>query len=198
MQNTQAERRRFFRIDDNVSLAYRLIDQATADKGLQAAGHFSSNHSLAATMDVLSQEALLIMQRMAGNNKDCLELYKVLDAKINAVAQAIMFVGSNVNAQNCQDVNLSASGIAFHHNQAMDIGQNLAIEIYLPTTLALIQIFGQVVDCRLGESPSLEPEHYQISVDFTHIREEDQELLIKHVVRVQWQQLRAKNGMLNL
>jgi hypothetical protein len=186
-----AERRRFFRINDTVSLSYRLIDAETASRGLGGGSTpLSSEFSLAATLDVLSQESARVMQRLEKQSPEYLELFRILDAKIGAIAQAIMFVGSNVNAQNCQDVNLSASGLAFQQKEALPEGQALAIEIYLPSTLALMLIYGRVVSCRAAEAGSVEGESYVVCVDFTHIREADQELLIKHVVRTQWQQLR--------
>lgn len=194
MLNATPERRRFFRINDTVSLSYRQIDEATAGLGLKSTGPISSEFSLAATLDVLSQEALRIMQRLEKQNPEFLELYRILDAKVNAVAQAVMFVGCNVNAQNCQDVNLSASGLAFDQAEPLDVGQHLAIEIYLPTTLALILVYGRVVSCRASDTKQDTAEKYTVSVDFTHVREEDQELLIKHVVRMQWQQLRESKA----
>ena len=191
MANEIAEKRRFFRIDDTINLSYQLIDEETVKAGLKAMTHaMSSEHSLGATLDVLSQESLHIMQRLEKQNDPLLELYKILDAKINAVAQAMMFNGSNINVQKCQDVNLSASGVAFFQEDAINIGQYLAIEMYLPSTLAVIMVYGQVIKCE-----RLESEHYAIAVDFTEIRPDDQELLIKHVVRKQWQQLQEKRAL---
>jgi len=191
ISDANSERRRFFRINDTVSMSYRLIDQETASQGLRSGlNAVNSDFSLAATLDVLSQEALRVMQRLEKQSPEYLELFRILDAKVTAIAQAIMFVGSNVNAQNCQDVNLSASGLAFQQQEPLTLGQDLAIEIYLPSTLALILMYGRVVNCRASQAQDNAAENYLISVEFTHIKEEDQELLIKHVVRTQWQQLR--------
>ncbi|QPK64748.1 PilZ domain-containing protein [Methylomonas sp. LL1] len=187
--NPTPDRRRFFRIDDTISLSYRLIDQASANQGLKSMGHLSGEYSLAATLDVLSQEAARIMLRLEKQSPELLELYKILDAKINAVSQAVMLVGSDVDKQACREVNLSAAGLAFQQAGPLEIGQYLAIEMYLPTTLALIQVYGQVIKCEAVES-----ERYSIGVEYTHIREEDQELLIKHVVRQQWRQLREEKA----
>lgn len=184
MLTANTERRRFFRIADTICISYRLIDPETANAGLKAMGLLSRQFSVAATLDVLSQEAQRIMLRIDKQNPEWLELYQVLDAKINTLAQAMMLIGSNVDAQNCREVNLSASGVAFEQSSPLDIAQNLAIEMYLPSTLALIPVYGKVVNCQ-----ALREGQYLISVDFTHIREEEQELLIKHVVRRQWQQL---------
>ncbi|OAI16581.1 hypothetical protein A1359_08035 [Methylomonas lenta] len=189
MLNATADRRRFFRVDDTISLSYQLIDENTAAQGLKSSGYMNSEYSLAATLDVLSQEAMRIMQHLEKQNSEFLELYKVLDAKINVMAQAVMFVGSNVNAQDCQDVNLSAAGLAFQQHTALELGQNLAIEMYLPSTLALILVYGKVINCQ-----AIDAGQYVISVMYTQIREEDQELLIKHVVRKQWQQLRESKS----
>lgn len=185
MLNATADRRRFFRVDDSISLSYQLIDENTAAQGLKSSAYLNNEYSLAATLDGLSQEAMRIMQHLENQHSELLELYKVLDAKINAMAQAVMFIGSNVEAQRCQDVSLSATGLAFQQIKALELGQNLAIEMYLPSTLALILVYGRVVNCQVSDSGQ-----HVISVEYTQIREEDQELLIKHVVRKQWQQLR--------
>lgn len=189
MQSDQTERRRFFRVDDNISLSYRLIDEETAAKGLRSEAVLSGEFTLSAALDVLSQEAVQIMRHMEKPQPEVMELYKVLDAKINAIAQAMMLMGSHINTQNCQQVNLSASGLAFEQATPLDIGQYMAIEMYLPSALTLIKLYGKVVKCDLDEAGQ-----YYICVDYTDIREDDQELLIKHVVRTQWEQLRQQKS----
>lgn len=191
MQNDTSERRRFFRVNDSVSLSYQLIDAAEADRGLKAIERINSEFSLAATLELLSQDALRIMQQLQTQNPQFLELYRVLDAKINAIAQAVMFLDRNANAISCQHVNLSAAGLAFQQQETLEVGQNLAIQLYLPGALAQISVHARVVNCQ----PIHSGNNYLIGVDFTHVREEDQELLIKHVVRTQWQQLRESKAM---
>jgi hypothetical protein len=102
-----------------------------------------------------------------------------------------MFLDNNVNVKSCQNVNLSAAGLAFQQSEVLEIGQNLAIKLYLPGALAQICVYARVVNCKAVDAGS----DYLIGVDFTHVREEDQELLIKHVVRTQWQQLRESKAM---
>ncbi|MDO9162442.1 MAG: PilZ domain-containing protein [Methylococcaceae bacterium] len=183
MQNIATERRRFFRVDDTISLSYRLIDEATVNSGLNALmSQMSAEFSLAASLDVLSQQAALFIQRLESQNPEMMALYKILDGKINAIAQATMIIGSDVNPKNYQDVNLSATGLAFYQSSPLQIGQHLAIEIFLPTTVALILAYSKVINCQ-----QIEPDRFLISLDYTHIREDDQELLIKHVLRKQWQ-----------
>ena len=189
MFDATSERRRFFRIDDTINLSYRLIDEEAAKLGLKIVANLPNEYSLAATLDVLSQEALRIMQHLEKQNDEFLELYRVLDAKINAVAQIVMFRGGNVDRKNSQDVNLSASGVAFHQSSPLNAGQYLAIEMYLPSTLALIMVIGKVI-----KSESLSSNQFLIRVDYTDIKQEDQELLIKYVVRKQWQKLQEKRS----
>jgi Tfp pilus assembly protein PilZ len=191
MLNETSERRRFFRINDSVSLSYRLIDAATANMGLKATDIVNSEFSLAATLELLSQDALRMMQHLQAQNPQFLDLYRVLDAKINAIAQAMMFLDRNVNAKSCQNVSLSAAGLAFQQQDVLEVGQNLAIQLYLPGALAQICVYARVVNCKPVDAGN----DQMIGVDFTHVREEDQELLIKHVVRTQWQQLRESKAM---
>lgn len=183
MQNIATERRRFFRVDDTISLSYRLIDESTVNSGLNAlVSQMSAEFSLAASLDVLSQQAALFIQRLESQNPEMMALYKILDGKINAIAQATMIIGSDVNPKNYQEVNLSATGLAFYQSSPLQIGQYLAIEIFLPTTVALILAYSKIINCQ-----QIEPDRFLISLDYTQIREDDQELLIKHVLRKQWQ-----------
>ncbi|MGR8929393.1 MAG: PilZ domain-containing protein [Gammaproteobacteria bacterium] len=185
MLNEKPEKRRFFRIDDTISLTYQLIDEGLANAGMKTSG----TYALAATLDLLSQETLRIVQGLEKQSDPMLELFKVLDAKINALAQTLMFTSSNIDTKSCRDVNLSASGVAFEQEEPLDIGQYLAVEMYLPATLALLLVYGKVVKCETRENGL-----YLIGVDFTDIKEEDQELLIKHVVRKQWRQLQENRS----
>jgi len=189
MHNTTTEKRRSFRIDDTINLSYRLIDPKTASAGIKPlSGHLSNEFSLASTLDSLSQETVRIIQHLDKKDTEIVALFKVLDAKINAVAQTLMFVGSDIDAQNCVDVNLSATGVAFYQTTSLEVGQNLALEMFLPTLPALILVYGKVVNCQ-----QTEPDRFLISVDYACIKEDDQELLIQHVVRMQWQQLQNKS-----
>ncbi|MDP3334789.1 MAG: PilZ domain-containing protein, partial [Methylococcaceae bacterium] len=122
------------------------------------------------------------IQRLESQNPEMMALYKILDGKINAIAQATMIIGSDVNPKNYQEVNLSATGLAFYQSSPLQIGQYLAIEIFLPTTVALILAYSKIINCQ-----QIEPDRFLISLDYTQIREDDQELLIKHVLRKQWQ-----------
>lgn len=196
MSSMSSERRRFFRINDTISLAYQMIDAQTAERGLAAnALPVNDGHSLAATLDVLSQEALRVIQMLDASHAPIAELFKLLDAKINAVAQVVMFSGSNVDTQGTQHVNLSATGLAFEQSTELDVDQYLAIEMYLPAAVSLIRVYGRVVACQAVDDATNGV--YRIRVDFTHIHEDDQELLIKHVVRQQWQQLQSTKSQSN-
>ncbi len=190
MSNELPEKRRFFRIDDTISLTYQLIDETMVSAGLRAMAHVYSEYALGATLDALSQESSRVMLLVEKQNDPLLELYKILDAKINAIAQTLILGNNKLVSHSCKEVNLSASGVAFQQENALDIGQHIAIEMYLPSTLAVILVYGKVIKC-----DQLEERQYAVSVDFVDIRPEDQELLIKHVVRKQWQQLQEKRAL---
>jgi len=62
--------------------------------------------------------------------------------------------------------------------------------VLLPEKIG-IEVFGRVVNTQaMTESDN----KTQISVDLEHIRNEDQELLIKHNLNKQMQELREKSG----
>ena len=86
-------------------------------------------------------------------------------------------------------MNLSASGMAFKSKDAVEPGITLELKLLLYPSLAGILAYAEVVDCA-----ALEEEEsgfsYQIRVNFSHLRESDRDLLIRHVVQRQTDQLR--------
>lgn len=184
----QRERRRFFRIEDTVNLFYKIVDEKT----VQALSHVSddvlSNCSLAAALDVLSQEGRIIAARLEKNHPDIFEYLKVMDTKINLIAQAVMMQDTHFTEHDSRDVNISASGIAFAADEELQKDQLLEIKIMLTSCMAVIVAYARVIYCCQNAKGGAYS--YFIGVDFINMKDDDRELLIKHVVKRQMQQIR--------
>lgn len=188
MKTENQERRRFFRIDDTVNLFYKIVDEETVTALSYVSDDVLSNSSLAAILDALSQEARIIGFRLEKKEPEIFEYLKLMDAKINMVAQAVMMEGSKFGEHDSQDVNISASGLAFHTDEELNAGQFLEIKMMLTSCMAVIVVYAKVVYCLYDEDNEEFP--YHIGVDYINMKEEDRELLIKHVVKKQMQQIR--------
>jgi hypothetical protein len=90
-------------------------------------------------------------------------------------------------------VSLSASGLAFSNDQAIAVGAMLELRMMLTSCLAVIVAYGRVVQCKdISKEHPMHP--FEVCVEYINMQEEDRELLVKHVVKKQLQQLRDRNA----
>ncbi len=188
MNTPTKERRRFFRIEDKINLFYKIVDEQTVKSVHYMSDDVLSNCSLAAALDALSEEGKVAAARLERGDHEVLAYLKILDAKINLIAQALMSQHADFAEHDTHNVNLSASGIAFDADEKIPENSFLEIKIMLTSCLAVIVAYGQVIYCKKNPSDSESP--YQIGVDYVEMKEDDRELLIKHVVKKQMQHIR--------
>ena len=191
MNTEKQERRRFFRIEDTVNLFYKVIDEKTVAAISYVSDDVLSNCSLVAALDVLSQEARIIAPRLERTEPEMYEYLKIMDAKINLIAQAVMMQGNDFSEHNSRNVNLSASGLAFEAEDAIEVGTFLEVKIMLTSCMAVIIAYAKVIYCKQNEQGGNFP--YFIGVNYVNMKDDDRELLIKHVVKKQMQQIREIN-----
>lgn len=187
------EKRRYFRVNDTINLLHKIIDE----NALLSLSHIShdvlSNCSLTAALDVLSQEARMLMPRLERRDPELFEYLKIMDTKINLIAQAATLHDDQFSEHDTRDVCLSATGLAFSNEVPIEEGELLELRMFLTSCMAVIVAYGRVVQCR-DNSQENPQRPYSICVEYINMKEDDRELLIKHVVKKQLQQLRDKNG----
>lgn len=185
------DRRSFFRIDDEVNLIYKKVDKQTIFTASLVTDDLLSNCSLAAAFDVLDQESRLIMHRIEKNEPEIAEYLKLMDSQISLLAQAVMMHDSEFSDSNLRHANISATGLAFEVDEPINEGDFLEIKLLLTSCLAIIVIYGKVVYCKENsEQENARP--YHIAVEYINLKEQDREVLIKHVVKRQMQQIREQ------
>jgi len=185
------ERRRFFRIDDEINLFYKKVEPASMKKYSEASSELLNNCSLAAALDILNQEAQIIFNRIERSSPDVADYLKIMDNKINLVARAVLMDGTDLVDEQSRNVSLSASGVAFECEELISEGEFLEVRLLLTSSMAVIVSYGDVVYSHKNpESKSGFP--YVVGVAFSEMKEQDRELLIKHVVKRQMQQIREQ------
>lgn len=183
------DRRRFFRIDDEVNLFYKVVDEQEVLSASQVTNDLLSNCSLVTALDMLDQESRLVMYRIEKNDPEIAEYLKIQESKISLIAQAVMTQGKDFSKGDMRNANISASGLAFECENVIKEGEFLEIKLLLTSCLAVIVIYGKVIYCKkteIGEAAM----PYLVGVDYINMKEEDREVLIKHVVKRQMQQIR--------
>jgi hypothetical protein len=191
-QDTSENRRRFFRIDDAVRLSYRALDaDEVADQVARLAEGLGGSFALMASLSAVTHRMSVSLRRIEQRSGDVAAYLRALDQKIETVARALLLQDPSLPAMSEAPVNLSAGGLAIVTGQCLPVGTPLEIRLLLLPTLAGILAFGAVVECT--EPPPGEghpPGSRLMRVDFTHIRDEDRDLLIGHMLRRQGERLR--------
>lgn len=189
--STTDDRRRFFRIDDTVNLFYKIVDEQTVAATSQMTDDLLSNCSLVTALDVLDQESRIVMYRIEKNEPEIAEYLKLMESKISLLAQAVMKQGNDFTDSKMRNANISASGLAFESDKRIEEGQYLEIKLLLTSCLAVIVIYGSVVYCKENNLGDIEMP-FQIGIDYINLKDQDREILIKHVVKRQMQQIREQ------
>lgn len=154
-------RRDFFRIYDEVNLFYQKIDERLLT---ESHPNFESTDDERA-----SQEAAL-------------QLPKLEKTLLGAMSPDMQF-----NDHKTCDVNISASGMAFNCEDALKEGDYLIIKILLVSSMTAVETYGKVVYCKDHHlSDSQNP--YFVGAHFINMKDEDRELLIRHVAKKRLQQ----------
>jgi c-di-GMP-binding flagellar brake protein YcgR len=184
------DRRRFFRIDDEVNLTYRKVEEQEVSDPSYVSDDFLSNSVLAAGMDALNQEAQLILRRLEKANSDVADYLKLMDDKIDLIARSVLLQENDFSVDNTREVNISATGLAFVCQEALNADDFLEIKMLLPSNMAIVVTYGKVVYRKKNHSDNSEYP-YVVGLDYVNMKEQDRELLIKHVVKRQMQQIRG-------
>lgn len=183
----KAERRRYFRVNDKISLSYRPIVENEIDHEYR---DNVSNIELETIMIVkeLNKEVIQALDKLWETNEQVANILSLLNRKMDFLAAELnpMF-DRYQNEENITEVDLSACGMAFQAVECFSIGQQLDLNLRLRPSSALLHVLGVVVGC---EKLTVNTDQaYRLRVDFVHIGSNGREVLIQHIVKRQSSQL---------
>ena len=172
------DRRRYFRIDDEVNLYYKKVDQKVVNQLSHLSDDILGTCSLTAAIDMLTQESQLILRRLEKTEPEITEYLKVMEDKIDLIARAVVMQGTDFSEKNVRNVNLSAAGLAFDCEEELREGEYLEIKMLLSSSMTIIVTYVKVINCRVNEKGGNEYSYF-VGVDYLNMQESDRELLIK-------------------
>ena len=188
------ERREYFRIDDEVALDYRPISQDEAErlqKKIQSrmVDRFTAASSFTAT----SRHMTHVMHKVQNQSPELARCLQAIDQKLNMIAQLFVSEEINLHEQPTREVNLSAGGIAFRVQHEIKVDSLLELRMVLFPSLVGLLTISRVIQCeRAGDGNLKFP--WLISVVYEHLREADRELLVRHIMSKETQQLRSRRS----
>jgi hypothetical protein len=181
------ERREWLRIDDNLLLEYRLLDESpdahfpisepVTDDMIAAAvgkptaelwarsGETLADSSLAPWVMKVDWLLEVLLKTLARAHPGCMGLARVTN------------------------VNISGGGISFVSPRQFDAGHQLAITVILPP-FTKIQAVAKVI----RSSPDNHGQGFALATEFVDLSADDQEHLIRHILHTQAERLRAQRN----
>lgn len=189
------DRRRFFRIDDSIHLRYQKVPDEDINQRLARLERgLDSNFTVVSTLAAITQKMAGVMHRIEPRRADIASYLKSLDEKIDVLGRAFLMQDADFDDHPAHAVNLSATGMAFHTAERVDPGVMLELKIILMPSYTGILTYAEVMACdEIGdETNSL---LYTLRVNFSHIRGDDMDVLIRHVVKRQSAMLRKQREM---
>lgn len=188
-EHDQAERRSFFRIDDEVSLSFRVVSghETKRKPGLTIGG--VSGVALATEFEKMRANARVLFRHIEKDSPDIARYLGMLEDKLDMLQRAVLLDNGELIDQPTQHVNISGSGIAFESAVDVKPGDTLSLTFVLYPTLTGIAAYGTVVSCQ-----SIESGGFRVAVEFTHLTDDDRDLLIRHIVKKQMDGLRTEHA----
>lgn len=182
------ERRRYYRADDAIGLEIKLVSD-TRRAEILANLEVERRKLVANAITVQREKHLPALQTIAMRYPEIAAYLAHLGRQVEMLAGLFATTDAALPLEPTHQVSLSGQGIFCHIDQELSPGSLLELRLTLFPERVPILLYGTVVRCRRGLEAGAE-RPFGIAVDFTHIHEEDREILLKHIHSLQIRSLR--------
>jgi hypothetical protein len=197
-KTTERERRQFFRIDDTLRVSLRRVLPEELDDRLDRLEQgIDGNFTVMASLAAITAQMAVHLRRIENDQPDVAAYLKGVDRKLEVLGRAFITQDPVLVSEEAKAVNLSAGGMCLEVSEPFEPNTPVEVRLLLFPSFTGILTYGDVVSCE----PQPQPEgdgsgarHWRARVEFTHIREPDRDILIRHILRRQGDELRARRG----
>ena len=190
--DSEADRRAFFRINDRLLINVTPLEPAAAwELGKLIVS--SAPHALHPNQQLSSLESAFhhLTDQIGHADRDMARALRMLDEKINLLANNVQHLLQPIDDTQAEPVNLSAGGVAMLSEQ--QIAPKTPIEVnmtLLPSGLP-IRAIAKVISCEQLLS-ARQGKGFSLRLAFTHMNETDRNILVKHTLTRQAENLRQE------
>jgi len=184
--NTDNERREYYRLDETLMMNYSIIATGTQDNDEELANQQAM--TLIHEFSTMTQQIKMSLGRMNNRSPEITSCFKILDAKINLLAQTVLYQDKS-NSLIRNKANISAGGMSFSVNKDIPANTELMLQLVLPPELNIINVRAKVITCNKKESENLP---YIVSTKFIETNDVTEDIIVRHIMHRQSDQLRAK------
>lgn len=174
----------FFLIKHPTKVNVNTVDGKQATQSMQ---EFESNmpyaFKIASELSEIESQALKPLRSM-GDKLEELVNYLQLQARKIDLMMSYILIQQDDEKSRAEAVKFGGGGVIVSHSSAIDIGTSAEVKIFLEQEAAAIYCLAEVINVEAVD------DLYHVSYVYTHIREQDQELLVRASLHLQTHQLR--------
>ncbi len=175
-----ANRRQYFRVIDKVS-----VELAKIDEHQLAAEQFEllPEFGLISEFQLLDVESKHLLRTLMDKDRNLGQFLKIMNKKLDALARVISLNHQVIPKESIMEVNLSEGGISLPTQQVFEKGDKLALKLVLLPNYSGLLLEGRVLSCTKAD------EHCALHIEFLDISEPHQQLIARHIMRIQSQKM---------
>lgn len=187
---TGSDRRAFFRINDRLVMSFVPLTGVEAEQiGNAIIDATPEAGQLTQQMSSIQKSFNHLVDQIGHSDRDIARALRMLDEKVNLLAQNVQLLHTPLNPESAIEVNLSAGGLAFMTDTAFAARSPMEIRMQLLPGGLHIRAIAKVIACdQLIES--IQGKSFYLRMAFTHMSDIDRNILVKHTLNRQAEELR--------
>ena len=182
-----SERRQSFRIEDEVYLNYRLLQDGEAAGDNDRHDITSICHGLMQLRE-LSLQAGHAMVTIRKHHTEIAHYLSIIDRKIEILAQMTGTIGMGGDISPSTRVNIGSGGMAFAASETLPKGRRLALKLVLFPSLLCLQLTARIAYSQADNGKG----ECWTGLEFDPLPEHENDALIRHLLEKQSAQLRKE------
>ena len=176
----------FFMIKHNIPVNMRLLEDDFVLPDIDNLHqHMPYEFQIASELSAIDTKALRPLRRLGEHAVELAEFLNHQSRKIDLMMSLILQQHAN-HEQTYQSIQFGGGGIVLGSESELLIGSTIELKLFLREEASAIFCFAEVIACKLVDDT------YHVSLIFTRIREEDQDLLVKASLHLQAANLRKR------
>jgi len=181
----------YFMIKHNIPVNMRLVaDDFVLPEIDDLHQHMPYEFQIASELSEIDTKALRPLRRLGEHAIELAEFLNHQSRKIDLMMSLILQQHSN-HEETYHSIQFGGGGIVLGSESELSIGGTIELKLFLREEASAIFCFAEVIACKPVDDT------YHVSLIFTRIREEDQDLLVKATLHLQAANLRKRKTQEN-
>ena len=191
MAQSNSDRREFFRINDTVVIELQPVEKDRVGEVAERISHSSENDTSSDRAQLRTMQNVFshLLDQISQHDREVARALRLLDDKLNLIAEKIVRNEHPINPEKLTDVNLSGGGVALMVADPIPARDYVELFMQLVPSASTVHTLATVISCdKITSAPTETP--YLLRMAFTHMDEIDRNHLIRHTLKRQAERIR--------